>query len=147
MFQNIKKLEILRLPPNSTKDIMPLDVYFLRMWKGFIRKISDRIILDEIPIELRLRDNILKLQSLVHNQFSSPMYKEFIMFSWFKSGYTEEPPEKFLNPIQYCFSFFEKECQISNCEEEAILKCSWCKKLICIYHFFENYHYCTQFVE
>ena len=76
-----KRLEILRLPPHSTKDIQPLDVYFLRMWKGFIRKISDRIVLDELPIELRLRNNILKLQSLVHNQFSCPIYKEFIKFS------------------------------------------------------------------
>jgi len=47
--------------------IQPLDVYGFRIWKNFVRTFSDR---DDI--NLHLRNNIIKLQSLTHIQLSSP---------------------------------------------------------------------------
>ena len=77
---------VLFYPDQDPLHIQPLDVYFFRMWKNFVRKFSDTIILFDYDIHLHLRDNILKLQSLVHNQFTSPRFQNFIRYSWFKSG-------------------------------------------------------------
>ncbi|OXU17894.1 hypothetical protein TSAR_015436 [Trichomalopsis sarcophagae] len=49
-------------------------------------------------LNLHLRNNIIKLQSLVHNQLSSPRYINLFKYSWYKSGYTDVHPENFENP-------------------------------------------------
>jgi len=48
-----------------------LDVYGFRPWKNLLY-FSDLVILHNYDINLHLRNNILKTQSLIHNQFSSP---------------------------------------------------------------------------
>ena len=48
-------------------------------------------------------DNIIKLQSLVHNQFSAERFVEFIRYSWFASGYLEERGDRFSNPVEVLF--------------------------------------------
>src|SRR5690349_5786315 len=78
-----KSVDIKTIPPKATPLIQPLDRYFFRMWKDFVRKISDRIVLDNLDVNLFQRDSIIKLQSLTHNQFSAPRFREFIKFSWF----------------------------------------------------------------
>jgi len=44
----------------------------------------------DYDLDLLIRNNIIKLQSLVHNQLSSPRYKDFLKYSWYKSGYIKE---------------------------------------------------------
>jgi len=46
--------------------IQPLDVYGFRIWKNFVRTFSDRVLLLNYDINLHLRNNIIKLQSLTH---------------------------------------------------------------------------------
>jgi hypothetical protein len=72
-----KELETLTIPPKTTALVQPLDKYGFRLWKNFLRKFSDRVVLDRLDIDLYQRNNILKLQSLVHNQFSSPRFEMF----------------------------------------------------------------------
>ena len=43
-----KNVEILTIPPNTTSLVQPLDKYGFRLWKNFVRKFSDRILLDGI---------------------------------------------------------------------------------------------------
>lgn len=74
--------------------IQPLDVYTFRPWKNFLKHFSDLIILYNYDINLNLRNNILKIQSLIHNQFSSPRFVNLFKYAWWKSGYTSEKPEK-----------------------------------------------------
>ena len=73
-----KELEILKIPPKTTSMVQPLDKYGFRLWKNFVRRFSDRVVLDGLDVDLYQRNNIIKLQSLVHNRApkGSPALRE-----------------------------------------------------------------------
>ncbi|XP_076547717.1 uncharacterized protein LOC143306005 [Osmia lignaria lignaria] len=99
-----KELVAFTIPAGITKYLQPLDVYGFRVWKNFVRRFSDTVILLHYEINLHTRDNILKLQSLAHNQFSSPRFENFIKYSWYKSGYVPSRPPHFENPVEFCYA-------------------------------------------
>jgi hypothetical protein len=139
-----KDLELLTIPKQTTSLVQPLDVYGFRIWKDFVRKFSDRIIMDHLDVNLHLRNDIIKLQSLVHNQFSSPRFVNMFKYSWFKCGYLEERPPNFQNPTEFCFASNGTECH--ECSEFHFIICSWCKKSLCFTHFYADYHYCDNYI-
>jgi hypothetical protein len=153
MIQNVtpedKEIEILTIPPSTTSLVQPLDKYGFRLWKNFVRKFSDRVILDNIEVDLFQRNNILKLQSLVHNQFSSPRFENVFKYSWFASGYTETHPGNFENPVEYCFKTSDKSCSRLDlqCNDVSFILCSWCEGSFCFEHYFTYFHYCNNFIE
>ncbi|EFN75565.1 hypothetical protein EAI_06340, partial [Harpegnathos saltator] len=98
-----KHVNILTIPKKTTAFIQPLDVFGFRIWKNFVRSFSDSVIINNYDINLHLRNNIIKLQSLTHNQLSSPRFRNLFRYSWYKSGYLSTRPEKFHNPIDYCY--------------------------------------------
>jgi hypothetical protein len=135
------QVTVMTIPKGATGIIQPLDVYFFRSWKQFIRQLSDIIVLSAFAVQLYQRDNILRLQGLTHLQFSSPRYKEMRKYAWYKSGYLEEHPAEFVTPLKFSF----QDSQMSHCDEcgePAIIRCGWCKKYLCIKHFFVAYHNC-----
>jgi hypothetical protein len=144
-----KTMTLMQIPPKTTGIIQPLDVYFFRMWKDFIRKVSDRILLDRLEVNLFQRDNILKIQSITHNQFSASRFKNFIKYAWFKAGYIDQRPEAHVTPVQYCFEMdiFEQNCQklIGDgvCEVATFIRCSHCELRLCFSHFYFDFHYCN----
>jgi len=87
--------------------IQPLDVYGFRLWKNFIKHFSDTIILLDLAIYLHVRNNILKLLSLIH-QFSSPKFQNLFKFASFKSGYIQNRPAEFQTPVEFCFKSEKK---------------------------------------
>lgn len=135
------------IPTGTTGKIQPLDVYGFRIWKNFVRRFSDTAILMQYDINLHLRNNIIKLQSLVHNQLSSPRYINLFKYSWYKSGYINVRPDTFENPVDFSFGDSCKiQCEVPGCSNVAVVRCSWCKKSLCFKHFYEEYHYCTNFL-
>lgn len=67
--ENIKKnipnklvIDFEQIPPNCTPYYQPLDAQFFRTYKSFVRKLSDRIIADDVDVNLSQRENILKMQ-------------------------------------------------------------------------------------
>ena len=70
-------------------------------------------------VDLYLRNNIIKLQSLVHNQLSSPRYINIFKQGWFKSNYIDKKLANFDNPIEFGFGGSQPHCDI---------RCSWCQK-------------------
>lgn len=57
-------------------------------------------------------------------------------YSWFKSRYTNGRSEEFKNPAEFCFEQSSKSCNIENCKNIAIVRCSWCKLSLCLKHCF-----------
>lgn len=141
-----KNINLKLIPVGTTGKIQPLDVYGFRVWKNFVRHFSDNAILMQYDINLHLRNNIIKLQSLVHNQLSSPRYINLFKYAWYKSGYIDEKPGEFENPVEFSFGDSCKtHCEVEGCMNVAVIRCSWCKKSLCFKHFFDDNHYCTRF--
>lgn len=143
-----KDIKVMIIPKGTTGRIQPLDVFGFRIWKNFVRHFSDSIVLMNYDMNLHLRNNIIKLQSLTHNQLASPRYVNLFKYSWFKSGYIKEKPDDFENPVSFAFGeACKSHCEISGCNNIAIIRCSWCKKSLCFKHYFDDYHYCSTYNE
>lgn len=133
--------ERMHIPDNTTDKIQPLDVYGFRQWKKFVRIITNRVILDEIDIDLTTRENIIIMHSLIHNQLSSTVFTNMWKYSWYKSGYINDRPPPFLNVSEALFEQYSEKCSQDICEEGQFIKCGWCRKYLCFSHFFMSYHY------
>ena len=100
---------------------------------------SDNILLTGEDFNLHLRNNVIKLQSLVHNQFAYPRYQNLFKYSWFKSGYLVNCTEKFDDPVRFSFGdSYGTHCEVEGSNSIAIVRCSWCKKL-CLKHFLKTF--------
>jgi len=134
------------IPEKTTSICQPLDTTFHRQLKYFARKIyatstleySDENRADEITT----RNNIIKLQSLLHNQLSAPIFKPMIRYCWFSSGLSDEKP-LFLSVKEACFLFEQNEsatCFTGNCDQLRFVKCAHCRVILCFSCFFHQYH-------
>ncbi|KAE8739419.1 hypothetical protein FOCC_FOCC015087 [Frankliniella occidentalis] len=138
------ELVIKQIPEGATGMVQPLDVYGFRIWKNYVKHISQFIILNEIPFCLRQRDSITKLQSLTYRQLGSPRFTGLFQYSWYKSGYIGERPDFFPNPVKFCFHGTDLLC--SSCTDLRLLTCSWCKTNLCAHHFLVENHLCDTYV-
>ena len=140
IYESVKGLKRLEIPWKTTSRIQPLDVFFNRQWKIIVRKIYERVILDEIDIQAAQRNNIIRLQSLVHNQLSSSAFTPMIRYVWFKNGYIDVDPCPFQTATQVCFKFKQDCCDMPSCHQFSFIRCSYCNKILCLQDFFLNYH-------
>ena len=76
-----KDIELKSIPKGTTSKIQPLDVYGFRVRKNYVRRFSDDVLLYEEDINLHLRNNIIKFQSLIHNQQYSSRYIKLFQYS------------------------------------------------------------------
>ena len=58
------EIKFFKIPKGTTRKIQPLDEFRFRIWKNFVSHFSDSVNSD---VNLHLKNNIIKLQSLVHN--------------------------------------------------------------------------------
>ena len=129
--------QIMVVPRGFTGHHQPLDRLFFRQWKAISKKISDYVTNRGLSVHIFNRENILKLQSLIHNQFSHPRFVTFIQKSWISAGLIEENDMDIVNPANYCMKNLST-CQL--CAIEAVIRCSHCENELCFTHFFENFH-------
>lgn len=130
--------EVMTIPAGGTGYIQPLDRLFFRQWKTFAKEIHDHIINEDIDINMFARDEIITLQSLIHNQFSNEMFRSYRIESWKLSGYLDSN-DPIINPVKYCFDI-TGDCDIHECEGYSMIRCSYCAKELCFKHFFEDFH-------
>ncbi len=48
------------------------------------RKFFERVLLDNIDLNLKQRNNTIKLHSLIHHQLSSQRFRPMIRYAWLK---------------------------------------------------------------
>ncbi|GAV07302.1 hypothetical protein RvY_17155-2 [Ramazzottius varieornatus] len=119
--------EMITIPSKVTGSIQPLDVLCFRMYKGCFKKISNFVFVNDIPVHVHHRDVILKLHSLLYQQFQSPRFENLIVRAWFKSGYTDERVQ-YVNPASFMFKKLNGRCIHNNCKNTVLLVCGLCKR-------------------
>ena len=140
IYEKIKDCKRMEIPPKTTAKIQPLDVFFNHEYKVIARRVYDRVILDDIDIQMAQRNNIIRLHSLIHNQISAPIYTPMIRYAWFKSGYLDNHPGQFQTVTDVCFKLNQSQCDILSCDSFSFIRCSYCRRILCFDHFFLQYH-------
>ena len=121
-------------------------------WKEITKRISDFVLLEDLNVNLHHRDNIIRLQSLIHHLLSAKRFKNSIAYGWYKSGYTHWSEEnlgygEFEHPVKYCFCLTLEPCSCLSCDNPVLLRCGRCEKFLCFFHFFgaitDNGHLCA----
>ncbi|CAF1461217.1 unnamed protein product [Adineta ricciae] len=74
LYDHIPGCTRLEIPKKTTDQIQPLDVFFNRQMKVIPRRLYDRVLLDELDINMSERNNIICLMSLTHNQLSAKVF-------------------------------------------------------------------------
>ncbi|CAF4497539.1 unnamed protein product [Didymodactylos carnosus] len=108
----VKKVTRLQIPQNTTDELQPVDCYFNRQIKSFLKACYHRVALDELDIHLHERNNIIRLASLMHNQLSADVFTPMIKYAWFSSGLMREDPSPFVSVNQVCFASFYYLCSM-----------------------------------
>uniref|UniRef100_A0A914YV56 HTH CENPB-type domain-containing protein n=1 Tax=Panagrolaimus superbus TaxID=310955 RepID=A0A914YV56_9BILA len=95
VFQNQPNLNYKIIPPKTTGELQPLDVFFNRQLKAFYRILSDKIRRRHATFDVSNRKGIGTLLNLTFSQMASPVFSDMIKFAWYKSGYLSERPHLF----------------------------------------------------
>ena len=137
----LKEVDRKFIPPGTTGYIQPLDVYFFRPYKNFIKFVTDSVIL-ETDYKVWHRDEFIKLQSLAHFQFTAERFRGLIRFAFYEAGYTKDEPEKCEKPVDFCFKNVDSNCCFkeqqleseSPCGSIGFLRCAHCTEVFCLRH-------------
>ena len=142
-----EKLRVKIIPPGTTSRCQPLDLHFFRMYKHMFRFLSHKALhffsASQSKESLQKRDNILKMHSLVYNQFRSPRFTKAHQYGWKMAGLGSDTGP-FQNTTEFCLKSRKGVCL--ECEKLSVIKCGWCTELYCFEHFFLSYHYCQVYV-
>lgn len=137
------------IPEKCTPFVQPLDTYFHRQLKLLAREILAAL---EVFINLHgnnsntdwnTRKGVIKLQSLLHFQLIAPIFQPMIRYCWYSAGLITVK-EQFLNVKEVCFTFCNSDslvCQVTDCEQQRFIKCSHCRKCICLHHLWVENHF------
>jgi hypothetical protein len=96
--------------------IQPLDVFVNRQMKVIPRRLYDRVLLDELDINISERNNIIRLMSLTHNQLCAEVFRPMIQYAWYVSCYIDNHQ----NPLNCGRSLFFLRC---NNMRRAFMRC------------------------
>lgn len=136
-----KTIKTFTIPAGATSIMQPCDLFCFRQWKSFIKKFQERIIMDGTNLVLHDRNNIIRLNSLILNQFQSPLFSNMFKYAWSKGGFGVDIAV-FEGLDDICFNFNDYICE--TCKSKlTFVKCSWlmCRKCLCLKCFYQDYHH------
>lgn len=132
-----KDVSVKIFPKTSTKFMQPLDLYCNRQWKDVAKRLEEHAML--CGFRLDQRNDILKMQSLIYNQFQHPTFRPLWLCAWRLAGF--EVPEIPFEPMSKILFEFNEDCSTLNCSNMPFIKCVHCSKVLCFICFFINYLY------
>ncbi|VDP33036.1 unnamed protein product [Heligmosomoides polygyrus] len=91
------------ISPGATSLCQPLDVYFYRLFKRFIRRIHEHVLHFRPDSNSFSRDNTLKVVSQTYRQFCAPVFRKCFAYAWVAAGYVDTHPGHFSTPADYAF--------------------------------------------
>jgi hypothetical protein len=80
-FYPAKNNKLMIIPSKTTSLAQPCDIILFHQWKYFVKRIYTRVILDLNIINLKDRNNVIKMHSLVHHQLSADVFKPLIQYA------------------------------------------------------------------
>ncbi|XP_074599871.1 uncharacterized protein LOC141854180 [Brevipalpus obovatus] len=137
-----KELEVRFFPKGSTSFMQPLDINCFHQWKDFVKRFTERVIMENVPVKLHTRDSILIMHSLILNQFQSPAFQPMFLWAWRRGGFPVQI-DSFLSLADISFKFDEVICSSTSCENESFIRCSYpdCRKILCLKCFYADRHF------
>ncbi|CAF4035161.1 unnamed protein product [Rotaria sordida] len=124
----------------STGHIQSQDLSLLRLWRYFHKKIERYTHINRTQMNLNDRQYFINVHSIIHNQLSAPQFKNLIKSGFIQARITNETIEQIEKPKDICFKFYDLYCSSQDCDERTLLKCAWCKNILCYYHLIEDLH-------
>lgn len=101
------------------------------MHKGDVKGVTDR-------------SGIINMHSLIWDQFNSPAYHDMLRYAWHNTdiGYDDEElhegsPPHLVQDVQFDFNTGQR-CEHQDCSDYAFIRCSHCRRHLCIKHFLER---------
>lgn len=134
-----KGIKVLTVPERCTGTLQPLDVGFMRQYKLFINRITDRALQEGLLDQITTREGILNMHSLVWNQFNSPHYEDMLRHTWhgldldFNDAEMQVSPPRRVIEIQFPVNM--PLCSHTGCQNRGFIRCSHCGKFLCLEHF------------
>ena len=132
-----EKCQRMIIPPHCTPIVQPCDNYFFREFEIFRKRIAERVLLDNIMVDLKKRNILIGMLSLIIDQLSAPIFERMIQYFFYICGYSIERPSKFENVDQVCFTQLGT---CTNCPSMSFIQCAHCRVLLCFEHFFNAFH-------
>lgn len=71
--------EVLPIPLLTTYKLQPLD--YNRQYTKFYNRVAEKAFYEDIIGNITSREEIINLQSLIHDQLSSPRYRDMLLFA------------------------------------------------------------------
>lgn len=126
------------IPGKCTGQCQPLDVYFYRQVKVFIKRFQNNTVLYENDREINSREDCIKIHSLIVHQLSSHIFRDMIKYAWYACGVGTNKPN-FQSVGQVCFS---KNNTRHNCicSKSVFIQCAVCRLYYCFECFYDYYH-------